>query len=132
MSDSFWATVIRSTLWALGLGVVFLLVFPRHGSVVMDYVDAFSVAFCFTFFGQYTDRLLLALPGIREGTGRIVRAAGWFAGGLWSYVAGRWLWFHYGRDLSELPGIVWGGVFLIVLELVMNRGTRRSDDAVHR
>ena len=123
MSEPFVKTVTRATLWAIGLGVVFLLALPRHGSVVSDFVDAFSVAFCFTFLGHYTDRLLLALPGIHTGIGPLVRAAGWFAGGLWSYVAGRWLWFHYGRDLSELPGVVWGGMFLVILELAMNRFT---------
>jgi len=32
----------------------------------------------------------------------------------------RWLWLLYGRDLNELPGLMWGGVWFIVLELVVH------------
>ena len=64
--------------------------------------------------------LLLALPKIETGAGRLVRVAGWFAGGLWCYVVARWLWLRYGRDLNDLPGLVWGGVFFIGLELVVH------------
>jgi len=81
----------------------------------------FSVAFCFTFLGHYIDRLLLALPGIRTGVGPLIRVLGWFAGGLWCYVIARWLWIHYGRDLGELPGLIWGGVFLVILNSVARR-----------
>jgi hypothetical protein len=28
---------------------------------------------------------------------------------------------RYGRDLGELPGLIWGGVFLVILELVARR-----------
>jgi hypothetical protein len=130
MSEPFSKTVTRSTLWGGALAVGFFFVFPRHGSALSDFVDAFSLAFCFTFLGHYTDRLLLALPGITTGIGPLVRAAGWFAGGLWSYVVGRWLWLRYGRDLSELPGVIWGGVFLVVLEFVMTRLTPRRGGTV--
>src|SRR5204863_142820 len=80
---------------------------------VWDFVDAFSVAFCFTFIGHYVELFLLALPNIETGLGRVVRLAGWFAGGLWCYIVARWLWLLYGRDLNELPGLMWGGVFFI-------------------
>jgi len=127
VSESFLRTLTRNTLAAAGLGVLLLLILPRHGSLVSDFVDVFTVAFCFTFFGHYVERMLLALPDIHVGVGRVVRVAGWFAGGLWCYVIARWLWIRYGRDPGELPGLIWGGAFLIVLELVMNRVTRRQD-----
>jgi len=103
------------------LGIVLLLVLPRHGSLASDFVDTFTVAFCFTFLGHYVDRLLLALPEIRTGVGPMVRVIGWFAGGLWCAVVARWLWIRFGRELGELPGLIWGGVLLVVLELVARR-----------
>ncbi|HEX9283827.1 MAG TPA: hypothetical protein VF882_08560 [Gemmatimonadales bacterium] len=127
MPEPFVKTVTRATVAALLLSVVFLIALPRHGSFASDFVDAFTVAFCFTFFGHYVDRLLLALPDIHVGVGHVVRVAGWFAGGLWCYVIARWLWIRYGRDLGELPGLMWGGVFLIALQLVMNSVARRYD-----
>jgi ABC-type Co2+ transport system permease subunit len=121
MSEPFIKTLTRTTLVAGVLGVVFLVLLPRHGSLGSAFVDTFTLAFCFTFLGYYVDKLLLALPGIREGVGPLVRVAGWFGGGLWCYVIARWLWMQYGRDLRELPGLVWGGVFLVALELVARR-----------
>ena len=118
MGEPFLKTLTRTTVVAGALGIVLLLVLPRHGSLASDFVDTFTVAFCFTFLGHYLDRLLLALPGIRTGVGPMVRVIGWFAGGLWCAVIARWLWMHYGRDLRDLPGLVWGGVFLVALELV--------------
>jgi len=127
MGEPFLKTLTRATLVAGVLGVVFFVLLPRHGSLGSDFVDSFTVAFCFTFLGSYIDRLLLALPGIREGVGPLVRVAGWFGGGLWCYVIARWLWMHYGRELRDLPGLVWGGVFLVVL----NGVARRQDAKFH-
>ncbi len=118
MAEPFLKTLTRTTVLALVLGMVFLLAFPRHASLLSDFVDAFTVAFCFTFLGHYVDRLVLALPGIRTGVGPVVRVVSWFGGGLWCGVIARWLWMQYGRDLGELPGLIWGGVFLVILELV--------------
>lgn len=126
MGEPFIKTLTRSSLVGGALGIVLLLALPRHASLASDFVDVFSVAFCFTFLGHYVDRLLLALPGIRTGVGPLVRLLGWFAGGLWCYVIARWLWIHYGRDLGELPGLVWGGVFLVVLELMTRRQSATS------
>src|SRR2546428_368548 len=44
----------------------------------------------------------------------------WFAGGLWCYVVARFLWVKYGRDLNELPSLIWGGVLFIAIELVVH------------
>jgi hypothetical protein len=111
---------------------VFLVVLPRQGPLVWDFVAAFSLAFCFTFLGHYVELLLLALPGIETGAGRLVRVAGWFGSGLWCYVVGRWLWVRYGRALEDLPGLVWGGVFLVALELVMNAVAHRAHGVPER
>jgi len=121
MGEPLIKTLTRSALVAGALGIVLLLALPRHASLAFDFVDVFSVAFCFTFLGHYIDRLLLALPGIRTGVGPLVRGLGWFAGGLWCYVIARWLWTHYGRDLGELPGMIWGGVFLVIFNTVARR-----------
>jgi len=121
MGEPLIKTLTRSALVAGALGSVLLLALPRHASLAFDFVDVFSVAFCFTFLGHYIDRLLLALPGIRTGVGPLIRVLGWFAGGLWCYVIARWLWIHYGRDLGELPGLIWGGVFLVIVNSVARR-----------
>jgi hypothetical protein len=126
MAEPFLKTLSRSTVIAGVLGVALLLLLPRHASLPSDFVDAFTVAFCFTFLAPYIDRLLLALPGIRTGAGPLVRVAGWFAGGLWCAVIARWLWMRYGRDLSDLPALGWGGVVLVVLELVTRKQSANS------
>jgi len=118
--EPFLTTITRTTLAALLVGLVLVFALPRHGTLWWDYVDAFSLAFCFTFIGHYVEVFLLALPNIEVGAGRLVRIAGWFAGGLWCYVVARWLWLRYGRDLAELPGLLWGGVFFIALELAVH------------
>jgi hypothetical protein len=130
MGERFLSVVKHATLAAALLGVVLLVALPRHASILTDFADAFTIAFCFTFLGHYIEALLLALPGIRTGVGPLVRVAGWFAGGLWCYVIARWLWIRYGREPSELPGLLWGGVFLVALELVMNRLGRRDGATV--
>lgn len=127
MGEPFLKTLSRSTIAAALLALVLLMALPRHGSFLGDFVDVFTVAFCFTFLGPYIDGLLRALPGIEVGPGRVVRIVGWFAGGLWCYLIGRWLWIKYGRDLNELPGLIWGGVFLVVYLPVMNSVARRYD-----
>lgn len=116
--DRFLATLTRATLVAGALAFVFLPLLPRQGAFGWDLLDVFTLAFCFTFMGHYVDRLLAQVPGIGEGAGRLVRMAGWFAGGLWCYVVGRYLWIRYGRDPGELPSLIWGGVFFVVFELV--------------
>ena len=82
MGEPFLKTLTRTTILALVLGLVLLGALPRHGSIVSDYVDAFTVAFCFTFLGHYVDRVLLVLSGIRSGVGPLVRLAAWFGGVL--------------------------------------------------
>ena len=121
MGEPFIKMLTRSTIVAGALGIVFLLAFPRHASLLSDFVDVFTVAFCFTFLAPYVDRLLLGVPGIRTGVGPVVRVVGWFAGGLWCAVIARWLWMNLGRDLGELPGLIWGGVFLVIFNSVARR-----------
>ena len=116
--ERFLTTLSRTTIVAALLALVLLLVLPSRGGVLWDFVDVFTVAFCFTFLGHYVDALLLTIPEIEFGVGRLIRMLGWFAGGLWCYVVARWLWVRYGRDLQELPGLLWGGVIFICLELV--------------
>src|SRR5205809_864801 len=63
MAEPFFKTLMRTAVVGGGLGILLLLVLPRHASLASDFVDTFAVAFCFTFLGHYVDRLLLALPG---------------------------------------------------------------------
>ena len=119
-AERFLTTLTRTTVAAGLVAVVFLFAVPRHAGLLWDSVDAFTVAFCFTFLGHYVDALLLRIPEIEVGVGRVVRVLGWFAGGLWCYVVARWLWTVYGRDLHDLPAPLWGGVFFVGLELVVH------------
>jgi len=64
--------------------------------------------------------LLTRIPGITTGAGPVVRLVGWFAGGLWCYELGRWVLLAYGRDTSVLPPLLYGGFWLVALELVVN------------
>ena len=114
------ATLTRSTIFAAAVGAGLLVTLPRHGGLASDFVDAFTLAFCFAFLGHYVEVVALALPDIETGIGRLVRVAVWFAGGLWCYVVARFLWVKYGRDLNELPSLVWGGVIFIAVELVVH------------
>ncbi len=134
MRTPFMRALTRTTLAALVLALALLVALPRHGSLGSDFFDVFTLAFCFTLFGHYIEAFLRALPGIETGPGRLVRLAGWFAGGLWCYLVARWLWLRYGRDLNDLPGLVWGGVFLVVLELMMSAisGQRSANDRADR
>lgn len=118
--ERFLTALARNVLLAAVLGVVFLLGLPRRGSFGWDYLDAFTLAFCFTFLGYYVEVLLLKIPEIEIGVGRLLRIAGWFAGGLWCFVVGRYLWTLYGRDPADLPPLVYGGLFLVGLELVLH------------
>jgi hypothetical protein len=64
--------------------------------------------------------ILLMIPDIEVGIGRVVRLAGWFGGGVWIYEIARRIWLLYGRSTLDLPPLVWGGVFFVVLELVLH------------
>jgi hypothetical protein len=112
-------TGARSLVAAVPLALLLFLLTPRHAGLASDAFDVFSIAVAFTFLGALLDVLLLALPGIMQGLGWLVRFAGWFAGGLWCTVIARWLWFHYARDLAALPGLVWGGLAMIVIQILM-------------
>ena len=118
--EPFLKTLGRNALLAAVLGLVFFAAFPRSDGALWDYFDVFSVALCFTLVGHYIEVLLLMLPGIETGGGKLVRLAGWFGGGLGCYVIARWLWLQYRRDLGDLPGLIWGGVFLVVLEMLLH------------
>lgn len=118
--EPFLTTLGRNTVLAALIGLVFFAVLPRSDGLLLDYFDVFTLAFCFALIGHYIEVLLWRLPGINTGAGKLVRLAGWFAGGLWCYVIARWLWLQYRRDLADLPGLIWGGVFLVVLELVLH------------
>ena len=120
VGEPFRATLTRSTIFAAAVGAGLLVTLPRHGGLASDFVDAFTLAFCFAFLGHYVEVVALALPDIETGIGRLVRVAVWFAGGLWCYVVARLLWVKYGRDLNELPSLVWGGVIFIAVELAVH------------
>ena len=120
VGEPFRATLTRSTIFAAAVGAGLLVTLPRHGGLASDFVDAFTLAFCFAFLGHYVEVVALALPDIETGIGRLVRVAVWFAGGLWCYVVARFLWVKYGRDLNELPSLVWGGVIFIAVELAVH------------
>ena len=110
----------RNTLLAVPLALVFFLTLPRQGAIGWDLLDDFTLAFAFTYVGYWVDVLLLKVPGIETGSGFLVRLLGWFAGGLWCYELGRWALLAYGRDTTLLPPLLYGGFWLVALELVLN------------
>src|SRR5256885_16945605 len=79
----------RNTLLAIPLALVVSAAIPGQGAIGWDFLDAFTVAFCFTYVGHLVDVLLLKIPGIETPAGKFIRVVGWFAGGLWCYELGR-------------------------------------------
>jgi hypothetical protein len=110
----------RNTLLAVPLAFLFHSVLPHHGPLKWDLFDAFTLAFCFTYVGHWVEVWLLKIPGIETSAGKVIRVAGWFAGGLWCYEVGRWLLLLYGRDTRELPSLLWGGLFFVTMEFLVH------------
>lgn len=111
----------RNTLLAAPLALlIYTTVLPHHGPLGWDLLDAFTLAFCFTYVGHWVEVWLLKLPGIEIGAGKFIRVLGWFAGGLWCYEVGRWVLVLYGRNTAELPTLLWGGMFFVGLEFVVH------------
>ena len=111
----------RSTLLAVPLALlIYTTVLPHHGTPAWDVLDAFTLAFSFTYMGHWVETWLLKIPDIETSIGKVVRVVGWFAGGLWCYEVARWLLLLYGRNTAELPPLLWGGVFFVGLEFVVH------------
>ena len=110
----------RNTLLALPLALLVFVAVPRQGSLGWDLLAAFTLAFSFTFVGHLVEVLLLKIPGIETGVGRVIRVLGWFAGGLWCYELGRLALIAYGYSTQLLPPLVWGGVFFVGLQFVVH------------
>jgi hypothetical protein len=118
--ERFLTALTRNAALAAVLAVLLLPFLPREGGLLWAALDAFALALCFTVLGYYVEVVLLKIPGIESGAGRLVRLTGWYAGGLWCYVAGRAVWRVLGRDTAGLPSLPWGGVALVALELVLH------------
>jgi hypothetical protein len=114
------SALTRNTLLAVPVALLIYGALPKHGTLAWDLVDAFILAFSFTYVGYLVEALLLKIPGIETSSGKVIRVAGWFAGGLWCYVLGRWALLAMGRDTTELPPLFWGGVFLVALQIVLH------------
>ena len=110
----------RNTLLALPLALLISAALPREGTARWDLLDAFILAFSFTYVGYWVEVWLLKIPGIETSSGKVIRVAGWFAGGLWCYVLARWALTAYGRDTSQLPSLIWGGLFFVALQFVVH------------
>ena len=106
----------RNTLLAVPVTILVDLSLPAS----FDLLDAFTIAFSFTFVGYLVEKALLKIPGIETGGGRIIRVLGWFAGGLWCYVLARWALVAYGRDTTPLPSLIWGGLLFVGLQFVVH------------
>lgn len=120
MNERFLAALTRNAVAAAFLAVLFFFGLPRHAGAGWDYLDVYVLAFCFTFIGYYVEVLLLKIPDIDVGAGKLVRLAGWFAGGLWCFVVGRYCWHLLGRDMAELPSLPIGGLFNVGFQLVLH------------
>ena len=110
----------RNTLLAVPLALLFFLTLPRQGTLGWDLLDDFTLAFAFTYVGYWVEVLLLKVPGIHTGAGPMIRALGWFAGGLWCYELGRLALLAYGRDTTQLPPLMYGGIWFVALQIVLH------------
>src|SRR2546422_10117134 len=111
----------RNTLLAVPLALLLSALLPGHGSFGWNFLDAFTLAFAFTYVGHLVEVLLLKIPGIETPGGKIIRGFGWFGGGLWCHVLARWGLLAYGRDPREVPSPLWGGLVFVGLEVVAPR-----------
>jgi hypothetical protein len=109
----------RNTLLAVPVALVLYAALPTQ-ETSWDLLDAFTLAFSFCYVGYLVEKTLLRIPDIETSGGKIIRVLGWFAGGLWCYLLGRWALLAYGRDTSELPSLFWGGVFFVALQFVLH------------
>jgi len=107
----------RNTLLAFPLALLIAGALPGQG---WDFLDAFTLAFCFTYLGHWVEVWLLKIPGIETPGGKFIRVLGWFAGGLWCYVVARWALVAMGRDTTQLPALIWGGLLFVALEFVVH------------
>jgi hypothetical protein len=110
----------RNTLLAVPLALVLYFMLPKSERLSWDLLDAFTVAFSFTYVGYLVEKALLQLPGIETGLGRVIRVMGWFAGGLWCWVLARWALLAFGRDTRALPSLIWGGLVFVGLQFVVH------------
>jgi hypothetical protein len=124
--ERFLGMLTRNAALSAVLALILLPFLPRDTGLGWAYGDAFVAALVFTVLGYYVELLLLRIPGIDAGVGRVVRVTGWFAGGLWCYVVARVVWRLLGHDATTLPLLPWGGVFLVALELLLHAGLRAS------
>jgi len=62
----------RNTLLAVPLALLLSVVLPGHGSFGWDFLDAFTLAFSFTYVGHLVEVGLLKIPGIETSGGKIV------------------------------------------------------------
>src|SRR2546428_9342141 len=130
MRERFLTTLTRSAALAAALGVVLYLVLPRRVGGWWAFLDAFSLAFCFTLLGHYVEVILLMIPDIQVGLGRVVRLSGWFGGLGWVYEIGRRVWLVYRRSTPDLPPLGLGGGVFVVLEVALDallRGPRQAN-----
>jgi hypothetical protein len=112
--------LVRNTLLALPLALLIRTALPRPATGGWDLLDAFILAFSFTYVGHWVEVWLLKVPGIETPGGKVIRVMGWFAGGLWCYVLARWVLTAYGRDTRQLPALIWGGLFFVALQFVVH------------
>jgi len=126
MTGGFLRAVGRNMAIAALLAIPIVLLVPRRDTIAWDYLEVFTVAFCFAIAGHFAEVAALSLADIGTGWGRLVRMGIWFAAGLWALVIARWLWVRYGRDLHGLPPLIWGGVAMVVLELLVHAGLKRA------
>ena len=63
----------RNTLLAIPLALVVSAAIPGQGAIGWDFLDAFTLAFCFTYVGHLVEVLLLKIPGIETPAGKFVR-----------------------------------------------------------
>lgn len=124
--ERFLRMLTRNAALSAVLALILLPFLPRDAGLGWTYGDAFIAMLAFTVLGYYVELLLLRIPGIDAGVGRVVRVTGWFAGGLWCYVVGRLVWRLLGHDTTALPLLPWGGVLLVALELVLHAGLRAT------
>src|SRR2546426_8031468 len=103
MRERFLTTLTRSAALAAALGVVLYLVLPRQVGGWWAFLDAFSLAFCFTFLATTAEWSSSTYPAFKRASGGEAASPGGFEAVRGAMPTGRSPGLSNGSGTVDLP-----------------------------